>query len=101
MSPLIVALVGSAQSVPGLLDGLKRRLICRGFQVHLLEAAQREIVGDGDILLVPCRVREVEQLARQLEREWTNQWLGWYAAQKRFPRFARKPAPGGQAKAVT
>ncbi len=83
MGPLVVAVVGSTKEVPRLLTGLTGHLIRRGFRVELVQSDQQTLRGEKDIILISCQPQKVNRLADEITREWTEQWLQWYAKQKR------------------
>ena len=86
-SPIIVvAVTGPAKTQAEVTTHLMGRLLRRGFRVRALRTPQEKIFSDGDIVLAPCRVEEVERLAKQLEQGWTETWLAGYASLKRSSR---------------
>ena len=76
----VAAAGGAASKVAARLMG---RLIRRGFRVRMTEETLGSASPESDIVLVPFRSRQVERLADEITQEWTQQWLAWYASQKR------------------
>lgn len=58
---------------------LKEKLHRRGLRVHMARALQEPEICECDILLVPCRPRQMDALAEQIEQLWTQKWAAWYA----------------------
>ena len=79
----LVAVTGSQRSLPKIISRLKWRLTRRGFRVQSLKDPQQAVSPSSDIILVPCPMQEVDRLAEQIERKWTEQWQDWFAANKR------------------
>ena len=80
--PLIVAITGPVKTQAELATQLAERLLRRGFRVRALRTSRERIFVGGDVVLIPCRVEEVEHLAKRLEQEWTENWLTWYATHR-------------------
>ena len=75
---LVVALTGSTSSITRLSSRLKELLIRRGFRVELLRNRQEDTSPECDITLIPCQEKNLDTLANQIEKSWTQQWLNWY-----------------------
>lgn len=82
--PIVVVVTGPPGTRAEVTARLTGRLFRRGFRVRTLQTFREKFSEDGDFLLVPCDVKEVEQWAKRLEEEWTERWLTWYATQKRL-----------------
>ena len=82
MNPLVVAVAGATPTASKVAARLMRQLVRRGFRVRILRAPSEERALDGDIVLVPCRLKKVDELAQQLEQEWTENWAAWYSSSK-------------------
>ncbi len=83
MLPLVVAVTGSVPLASKVTTQLMRKLIRRGFRVRILRTPLGRLVPDGDIMLVPCQLKQVEELAQQLEQGWTENWGTWYSSSER------------------
>ena len=83
MLPLVVAVAGTATTASKVTTQLMRQLVRRGFRVRILRTPSGKLVPDGDIVLVPCRLKKVDELAKQLEQEWTENWAAWYSSSNR------------------
>lgn len=81
--PLVVAIAAPAATAMRVAAQLMGRLIRRGFRVEVMKMPQQPVSPESDIVLVPFRSRQVERLADEITEEWTQQWLTWYASQKR------------------
>lgn len=95
MPPIVVVVTGPPGARAEVTARLTGRLFRRGFRVRTLQTSQEKFSEDGDFVLVPCEIKEVERLAKRLEEEWTERWLTWHATPKRPFRTVRKSASRG------
>lgn len=88
--PIVVVVTGPPGTRAEVTAQLTGRLFRRGFRVRASQTSREKFSEDGDFVLVPCEIKEVEGLTKRLEEEWTERWLTWYALQRQPPRVARK-----------
>ena len=86
MLPLLVVVSGNGPMTSKVSTQLMRRLCHRGLRVRILRTPLERLTLDGDIVVVPCRLKEVGKLAEQLEQEWTETWLAWYSTHNHSPK---------------
>ncbi len=76
---ILIVITRPRSPISKVIARLKDHLVRRGFRVDscLVGKTQKVSVG-ADIVLLSCRNCQVEQLAEQIEKEWTERWNTWY-----------------------
>lgn len=85
MGPTLVVVTGSRRRQAAAIGRLQAQLAHRGLRVCRLKTSGERLVGDPDVVILSCPLRNAARLTEWIERTWTRQWEEWYARLKRLP----------------